>query len=122
MTDSSLLTSLFYLQLMWYPYYFISQGLEASAVYITIMENLFMPLGSLIFGFIFDKFHAPLKLMIPLSLSVAVCLQISLCFIPLSEEVVWVWIVIVGMTGLFIGYPWAYLSSTELQLRCCDNR
>ena len=122
MLDYAVLTSLYYTIVLWYPYYFLSLGLKGAAVYVTVMPSICMPLGSSVWGFFIDKFGLPLRFFIPLSLGISACLQVSLCFIELSEEMVWVWITTVGFSGFFIGYPWGYFASTELDLRTNGSR
>ena len=120
--DLCLLASLYYLQLMWYPYYFMMKGLKSAAIYVSIMPCIGNPIGSLIFGFLIEKFHLSSRWLIPLSLSISLIIQVYLCFTNISEGNTWVWMILVGIVAMFQGHPWGYLTSTEFQLRTQTNR
>ena len=82
--DYAILSSLYYLSMMWYPYYFLSAEQETAAIYVSIMPCLCYPIGSWIFGTLTERFRLDHKVIVPLNLFLSAVLQIYLCFIEIT--------------------------------------
>ena len=112
--DTSIITGVYYIQMMWYPYYFTQLGYTTMAGIISMIPPLALPFGSAFFSWINTSYGVHEKLLVPFCLIIMTLIQIILCVLEPTPTTTWIYIVLVGVLGFCHAYPEGVMKTTEL--------
>lgn len=84
--EFALVRTLYYLEIMWYPYYFSKMGYLNMGAFISMVPPVGVLVGSIVIGWIVKKFDLPEHWTVSICLFFMVMVQLALCFLELLEE------------------------------------